>query len=331
MKQFFIIPFTLIFFKQGFSQPKEYYKEVEQIVWVVRDLDAVMAGWKNLGFEGIFPGENLTMTGQEYRGKLVEITVKSASLNMGGKAVTWIQPGKGKNAYNEFLKKNGDGAMALMHRVNSLEEINLEAERMKTLGVKILQRGSFQSRSRMIDYAFFDTQKEGKYVLGLYDGPEIPESFTGIPNALNMSFCQFAFAIRDPLPVSAFWEKLGFPPMEITHSTSWDKEYYGKPAEFKMDLGWQRHGKIVYEWCIPLKSPTVYEDHIKQYGEGIQHFGMLVSDIDKAIAFVEQKGFKISQSGGWGEKGKPGSGRFAYVDTGSIGGETIELLWNFRE
>lgn len=40
-------------------------------------------------------------------------------------------------------------------------------------------------------------------------------------------------------------------------------------------------------------------------------------------------GFPASQSGAWGEEGKPGSRRFTYMDTDSIGGVAIELLWNF--
>jgi len=95
-----------------------------------------------------------------------------------------------------------------------------------------------------------------------------------------------------------------------------------------MNLGWQRHGSIVYEWCIPLKPPTVYEDHIRVHGEGIQHFGFATSDMDAAIKFFTNKGYKVSMSGGWGEKGKAGSGRFTYVDLSKIGGMTIELLWS---
>jgi len=34
-------------------------------------------------------------------------------------------------------------------------------------------------------------------------------------------------------------------------------------------------------------------------------------------------------SGGWGERGKPGSGRFAYMDAHSLGGVDVELLWSF--
>jgi hypothetical protein len=52
--------------------------------------------------------------------------------------------------------------------------------------------------------------------------------------------------------------------------------------------------------------------------------------MDQAIAFFKDHGYEISMSGGWGDRGKPGSGRFAYVDTGKIGGETIELLWSYR-
>jgi hypothetical protein len=331
MKKIFQFIFPVFACHILMAQPSEYYKQVDQIVWVINDLDAVLKGWSNLGFEGIIPGESFTTPGQEYKGKMVDIKMKTAFMNFGGKAITFIQPEKGKNAYYDFLKKHGDGAMVLMHRAPSLAEINCEVDRMAGIGVNVLQRGSFQQGSITINYVFFDSQKSGKYVLGLYDGAEVPAKFLNTPNALNMTFSQFAFAINDPAPVSAFWKKLGFPELEVTHSESWDKEYYGVPSDFQMDLGWQRHGKIVYEWCIPLKPPTVYADHIKNHGEGIQHFGMNVSDMDKAIAFMTSKGFKVSQSGGWGEKGKKGSGRFAYIDTEGIGGETIELLWNFKE
>jgi hypothetical protein len=313
------------------AQLKNCYRQVDQIVWVVKDLDATLEGWTKLGFETFNREEVFTMREQVYRGKLVTIAVKSAFMNLGGKSVTIIQPLKGKNAYTAFLKLHGDGAMVLMHHANSLVEINDEVDRLAALGIAVLQRGSFVMGDMNVDYVFFDTEKEGKYILGLHDGLPATEEMLARPNALNAKFSQFAFAINDPEPVSSFWEKLGFPKMEITHGLTWDKEYYGEPADFDMELGWQRHGKIAYEWCIPLKPPTIYADHIKLHGEGIQHFGMQVSDMDKAIAFMEEKGFTVSQSGGWGEKGKPGSGRFAYVDLENIGGETIELLWNFRE
>jgi hypothetical protein len=176
-----------------------------------------------------------------------------------------------------------------------------------------------------------DTREKGKYYLGfVMDERTSNHTFTG-KNDLNMRFSQYAFAIKDDQPVSSFWTSAGLPALEITHAEVWDKAYFGKPANFDMNLGWQRHGSVVYEWCIPLAGPTVYADHMRLHGEGIQHFGFAVEDIDQAIDYFKQKGFQISQSGGWGEKGKAGSGRFAYVDLNKIGGMTIELLWNYKE
>ncbi|MFW5761531.1 MAG: hypothetical protein ACOCXH_11175 [Cyclobacteriaceae bacterium] len=53
-----------------------------------------------------------------------------------------------------------------------------------------------------------------------------------------------------------------------------------------------------------------------------------IPDIDQAIHQLAARGFAIAQSGGWGEKGKPGSGRFAYIDSDRYGGLMVELLWS---
>lgn len=313
------------------AQPKDYYKQVDYIVWVVKDVRATEDGWKNLGFTGVVDGEKTVMPEQVYKGTETEVSVLPGYLNMGGVMVTLIQPLGGVNAYTDYLKKYGEGPMVLMHRVPEGDELENETGRLGAAGVKVLQRGNFQTRGAEISYVFFDTKKEGKYILGIYTSPEPSHRFLETPNDMNLKFNQFAFAIKNPAKVSAFWQKLGFPKMEVTHTDTWGKQYYGKPADFDMKLGWQRHGKIVYEWCIPLKPPTIYADYIKTHGEGIQHFGMACDDIDKAIAFMIERGFAISQSGGWGEEGKPGSGRFAYVNLESVGGGTIELLWSYPE
>jgi hypothetical protein len=56
-----------------------------------------------------------------------------------------------------------------------------------------------------------------------------------------------------------------------------------------------------------------------------------LDDMDEAIAYFESQGLACAQSGSWGEEGKPGSGRFASMDTDSLGGIMIELLWDYRE
>jgi hypothetical protein len=311
--------------KPNMAQIPDYYKEVDRVVWIVNDLQSVMNGWQSLGFTNMMDHGLVTMWNQPSG----NLNVYMASANFGGARITWIQPDSKNNLFSEFLSQGGDGAFSLMHRVPSFEVMQEELQRLKNLDIKPLMEGSVSTDDGPVNYVFLDTQHGGKYVLGLITGQDDMADFDG-DNQLGMKFTQFAFAIDDPDPVSLFWAGLGFPPLEITHGETWGKEYYGKSADFDMKLGWQRHGNIVYEWCIPLKGPTVYADHIRTHGEGIQHFGFNVQDMDQAIAFFKDQGYDISMSGGWGEKGKPGSGRFAYVDTEKVGGETIELLWSYR-
>lgn len=318
---------TIVIFQMnsGMAQISEYYKKVDRIVWVVNDLQKVMKGWQALGFTDILDHGQVSLSNRDGGNLVAYLT----SANFGGAHLTWIQPVSKNNLFSSFLSKGGDGAYALMHRVPSQEILQQELLRFKNMDVGTLLEGSVSTEEGPVNYIFLDTQKEGKYVLGLITGPDDLKESEG-QNKLNMKFTQYAFAIIDPDPVSTFWAGLGFPPLEITHGETWGKEYYGKPADFDMKLGWQRHGNIVYEWCIPLKDPTVYKDHIQSHGEGIQHFGFNVEDMDQAIEFFENQGYNISMSGGWGDKGKPGSGRFAYVNTENVGGETIELLWSYQ-
>jgi len=325
LKKYLPVLFMAVTINSNMAQSVDCYKEVDRIVWIVADLQEVIRGWQALGFTDISDYGAATLLIRNAG----EIDVNIASANFGGARITWIQPVSKDNPFSTFLDAGGDGAFGLMHRVSSVDALQQESLRLKRAGVGILLEGNISTEEGLVNFVFFDTQKDGKYALGLITGPDDMKQLSG-QNQLGMKFAQFAFAIQDPEPVSAYWAGLDFPPFEITHGETWGKQYYGNPAEFDMELGWQRHGNIVYEWCIPLKGPTVYEDHIKLHGEGIQHLGFNVADMDQTIRFFEDRGFDISMSGGWGDKGKPGSGRFAYVNTEKIGGETIELLWSYK-
>jgi hypothetical protein len=316
-----------------YSQPKPFYTQVDLIIWVVNDVGSVAEGWKEIGFKSIQDQGKISLSNLTYKGEVVQTEIHMYSGFLGGARILWIQPLQGKSAFSEFLRKNGNGVFALMHNVKSQVEMVEEINRLNVLGVGVLQEGQVMVNSQPLKMTYLHTGKKGKYTLGLMHGTTSTFNEDEVNNDLGMKFNQFAFAIKEKSTesVSGYWEKLGFPAMEVTHGESWGKQYYGEPADFDMKLGWYRYGDIVYEWCIPLRPPTVYEDHIKKYGEGFQHFGFSVPDMDEAIQYFEDRGYKISMSGGWGDKGKPGSGRFAYVDTESIGGETIELLWSYKE
>jgi hypothetical protein len=329
-----VVPLVILF---GFvkSLPAEipdFYKHVAGLIWVVDDLEAVTRGWERLGFPAIQQHGVVQLQDSKFHGKETQVSVQAATGHLGQVKIDWLQPVSEGNAFSEFLAENGPGVFALVHNVPFPQVIELELVRFESLGVGPLQTGASGGVLSWGLYAFMDTRAQGKYVLGLMSRPEVPQApVFSQESPFTQSIAQYAFAVQNPLPVSEFWEGVGLPPFSIVPVDGRDQEYKGKPSDFEMELGWQRHGDVSYEWCIPLKGPTVYQDHIEEYGEGFHHLGLRVRDLDKTIQKWEELGVAVIQSGAWGEKGKRGSGRYAYMDTYPIGGIAVELLWSFQE
>ncbi len=326
MKILLIMIMSISFAFVGAAQNDAPYKNVDHVLWVVKEIKPVIKGWNAIGFTSYRDLKPVSCI--KHGLKDDKANIKAAEAALGGLNVMWIQPINSDDIFSRYLAKNGEGAVALIHKVADQKQLDGIVSELAKANIGKIATYTIETKNGNMNYTIMDTRENGKYYLGFVIDERSGLTALLGENLPNLTFNQFAFAIKDPQPVSDFWASAGLPPLEVTHGEIWEKAYFGKPANFDMNLGWQRHGSIVYEWCIPLKSPTVYEDHIRQHGEGIQHFGYATSDMDETIKFFTDKGYKISQSGGWGEKGKKGSGRFAYVDLSKIGGMTIELLWN---
>ena len=251
---------------------------------------------------------------------------------LGDVIVDLVQPLDGDSPFGKFRQRHGQGVFALLHRVPTDASLDQEIVRLRALGVGVL--ASRQLNGGAARYVLFDTEAQGKYVLGLIYAPA--GEYTGSlaapgakPNAKRVS--QYAFVVRDMPAVSRYWAHLGFPEMSFTHPRLWDQRYHGQPGDFDANLGWQKHGQIEYEWIQPTKGPTIYMDHMAKRGEGIHHIAFAVSDIEREEAEWSKAGFPTSQSGAWGDRDRPGYGRYAYQDMHGIAGADVELLWNFRK
>jgi len=299
------------------AQIPDLYRSVDRVTWVVDNIDRAVLGWEKVGLIRIEQRSDAELP-VIFRGKQTKAKVRMASGFLGDVRVDWIQPMDGANAFTDFQKKHRSGVFSLVHRVPTEEALKTEKERLGALGVSVLQADEHVT--------YFDTEPEGKYVLGLYCGPEAPAPGAGPEKHI----VQFAFTAHDLKPISEFWAKLGLGAMAFNKGNLSDVEYWGEPIRIEQQFGWQRQRKVVYEWLAPITSPNTFDDHMKTYGEGIHHLAMNVPDMPKAVAEWKAAGFKVASSGAWGEKGKPGSGRFAYVDTQPIGGVIMELLWNFK-
>lgn len=306
------------------------YNHVDQVLWIVSDLENTVAKFEELGFSQFRDlGEVEVISGKTGNKE----KIKLVCANLGGAHVNWIQPFDKESIFQDFHGRYGDGAMSLVHRFDTKKEMQKEIERLSDLDIKLLEKITIKTDEDDLIFLLMDTNDEGKFYLGFTygdSGLKIHQSLNA-GNRDNLKLNQYAFAIRDPEPVSAFWHKIGLPEFQINHPELGDTRYYGELVDHKLIQGWQRHGSIAYEWCIPVKPPIVYEDHIKKHGEGIHHLAFTVNDMNAVLEDFTSRGFVISMGGTWGEEGKPGSGRYEYIDLEEAGGVTMELLWSFHE
>lgn len=281
---------------------------VSRLVWVVQDLDKSVSGWTKTG----------TPVTAASRRATVEFANVTADL---------IQPAAGDGPLAAFAKSKGQGVYALVYGLASEAVLEAEKKKLAAAGVAGLFDLALPGEDgRPARCWLYDTQKEGKYVLGLMVDPGASTRMRD----KGLRVTQYAFVARDLEGVSAYWERLGFPAMTYSKPETSELVYRGKPGAFSMRLGWQRHTPVPFEWIQALAGPSTYHEHLDKQGEGFHHLAFNVGDMDAAIRQWESWGYPLSMGGAWGEKGKAGSGRFAYHDLRTIGGTEIELLWNYR-
>lgn len=297
----------------------EPYKTVERVVFVVADADAAAAAWARTGL----PVEKAVAT-KIRPAQGTPISVRLASAFFEDATADFIQPVSPGGPFSDFLKSKKGGVMALVHAFPNAAALDAEVSRLSGLAVRPLLDATWQRGSESKRYVLMDTAAEGKYVLALTTASERK------PVSASRRIVQYAFAAKSLDPISAYWAKLALPAFTYTHPDTTELIYRGKPGQFDMRLGWQRHGKVTYEWIQPLRGPSTYYDHFEKHGEGFHHLAFNVDDMDSAIKEWSGFGFPFVMGGAWGEKGKPGSGRFAYHDLDKCCGAEVELLWNYK-
>jgi hypothetical protein len=301
---------------------------MNQVTWIVQNVDHVSAAWKPLGMSDIKESHHIEFTG-EYRGKSVAIRARQVTGHLGNITVNFIQPDKGQaNAFSDFLSSHGDGIFSFVFQASSKQEMDKEIQRMHSLGVDVLQQVAEKENGMPVTFTYFNTEPQGKYVLGLVYSPGA--SSTSGANAL---VSHFGVVVREIPPVSAYWQRLGFQPIPIEHATPRkNMQYREKPLWFYFDVGFQRiNPQFSLEWIsAPATPPNIYADYLKLHGEGIQHIGMPVDDLSKTVAAYEKRGYGIWQAGAWGNVGQKDSGQYKYMDTNSIGGTSVELLHAYK-
>ena len=314
-----VVALTMCFCR---AQAPDFYKKIGRVTWVVKSLDRPLDGWTRLGLSNLERFDSLAYKGK-YRDQAIGGTLRMATGQLGTLTIDMVQPPAASEAFNSFLARRGDGVFSIVHDVTSSEAVAKEVERMRTLGVEVLERLDLEIDHVPVSFTFFDTEPKGKYVLGLAYRPGSTPAAAG-----SNRVSHFAFVVREMESVSAFWTRIGFAAVRLDHASPRDDgTYHGKPLLLPFEVGWDGHTRPGAEWIVPPRTPAnCYNDFIAVHGEGLHHVGVPVDDLEQAVAQYRQLGYPVLQTGAWGENGKKGSGRYSYMDTDSIGGVCVELI-----
>ena len=118
---------------------------------------------------------------------------------------------------------------------------------------------------------------------------------------LDGGVTQVAIIVEDlDAAVKAYWELFGIGPWHIyTYGKPLVKEmsYHGEPADYKMRIALSYLGPTRIELIQPLEGDTVYRDFVEEHGYGVHHFGVLVDDMDAALAAAEAAGLSMTMDG----------------------------------
>lgn len=137
--------------------------------------------------------------------------------------------------------------------------------------------------------------------------------------------------VKDLDGVLAYWKKLGLKDIHDDGIQDFpDTVYRGQKTPLRLRMAFASFGNADIEWIQPVQGASVYDEFLKQHGDGVQHLAYLVAspeDLNKQVNYFKSRGVGVVQFGSW--KGTKGEGKFAYLDTAAQGGNiNIELCYN---
>ena len=139
-------------------------------------------------------------------------------------------------------------------------------------------------------------------------------SFSGIDH--------IGFVVRDLQEAIAHYESLGMGP--ITRSKrklSMSERWSAWEGQYKLDIVMAKIGQVNIELIQPVSGESLWRDFLDKLGEGINHIGVSVEDIEKEMDKARSMGLQPLTYAKF-----QGGGGAAYYDTGKVGGILLEVV-----
>jgi methylmalonyl-CoA/ethylmalonyl-CoA epimerase len=138
----------------------------------------------------------------------------------------------------------------------------------------------------------------------------------------DWTFRHVGVVVKDLDKTLEYYKKLGianFDPTPTAVRDVTDELVYGKPVKFKMKGKMVRMGNATLELLQPVEGNGLHMEFLKKYGEGIQHVGFTVDDLEKERAYLVKKGIPICLI-------RNKNSTFTYFDVRKCGNMIIELI-----
>lgn len=312
---------------------------LHQVGLPVKDLEQTMKDYWNILCIGphviltVEPPHGYAMT---YHGKPANYGFKCSFVDVGPLEFELMQTLKGHTIYDDFIAEHGEGANHVQYWVDSVEEMDKQAEIMSRKGFPSLQAGRFGSNG---GWNYLDTVSALKTVWEPVKMPDEPyfgpvttyplsESAVSPAKIKVKAITQIGIAVKSLEEVTTNYQNiLGIGPWDIFEykpPALHDVTYHGKPvnstwrvASVNLKSPIKNAGPVQIALFQPVSGDNICSDFISERGEGIHHLQFMVDDIKETNRIMEADGFPVLMGGGFLDGG------FAYYDT--VG--PLKIVW----
>jgi len=134
---------------------------------------------------------------------------------------------------------------------------------------------------------------------------------------------QIGIIVRDMDKAVEYYESLGIGPFESqTGVVLLERRVRGElVTDVKNAVKVAQMGPIEIELVQPVEGESIQREFLETRGEGINHLGFYVDDLDREVAKLAEQGIEPVMTVTF-----EGGGGVAYMDTGEVGGVLMELI-----
>ena len=153
---------------------------------------------------------------------------------------------------------------------------------------------------------------------------------THLKSLLPHNVLKIAFVVDDVEKYLAMFADLfgiETPTSSVTGSHEETQSMYRvEPTKGRTRVGYIPLENIVLEFIEPIDGPSVFQDCLKQKGNGIHHLAFIVNGMEHVIGSLEDVGLPLLQNGIFSAMGAAPGGRYAFLQGLDKLGFDVELL-----